>query len=85
MKAELLEHQDTEWIRTVRIVWENKSYKIRILWSEFDGYQILSGLRRADLYGWEDLPESLQTTYLDMYTFITNLEYWQQLKETVNV
>jgi len=85
MKAELLKHTDSEWIRTVRIVWENKSYKIRILWSEFDGYQILSGLRRADLYGWEDLPESLQTTYLDAYTFITNLEYWQPLKETVNV
>jgi len=85
MKAELLEHTDTEWIRTVRIIHDNKSYKVRILWSEFDGYQMLPGVYKSDLYGWLDLPETLRIQYDNVYEFISDLEYWQPLKETVNV
>jgi len=85
MKAELLEHTDTEWVRTVRIVYDNKSYKVRILWSEFDGYQMLPGVYKSDLYGWRDLPKTLRIQYDNVYEFISDLEYWQPLKETVNV
>lgn len=51
----LLEHEDTEWVRRIVFNLNGKDYKVSLIWSQWDGYEIHS-LDNNDLYG--DLEEA---------------------------
>ena len=38
----LLEHEDTEWVRRIMFNLNGKDYKVALIWSQWDGYQIHS-------------------------------------------
>ena len=51
MKVSLIDHNDTEWERTIAITYEGKSYLVKVSWQQDQGY---------DMVGFDKLPESLR-------------------------
>jgi hypothetical protein len=55
MKINLIDHNDTAWVRDVEITYKGKTYLIKFGWEENYGYEIRQG--------WSDLPKSLRDKY----------------------
>ena len=41
LTAELIEHEDTAWVRTVEVTINNTKYIVKFEWVENEGYEIL--------------------------------------------
>ncbi len=66
MNINLINHNDTAWVRDVEITYEGKTYLIKFGWEENYGYEIRQG--------WSDLPESLRNQYESQYDFVSELD-----------
>ena len=66
MEIELLEHNDTEWVREIRITYNKEKYLIKMSWSQFEGYEMIEG--------WDELPTSLRKKYENKYDFMGELD-----------
>jgi hypothetical protein len=64
--AVLLDSEDTEWVRKIIFNLNGKDYKVSLVWSQWNGYEIHS-LDENDLYGdleelgleWSDIAREL--------------------------
>lgn len=54
MEITLVDHNDTEWERTIAITYEGKSYLVKVSWQHDQGYE---------MEGFDKLPESLRNEY----------------------
>ena len=66
MEIELLEHNDTEWVREIRITYNKEKYLVKMSWSQFEGYEMIEG--------WDELPTSLRKKYENKYDFMGELD-----------
>ena len=66
MEIELLEHNDTEWVREIRITYNKEKYLVKMRWSQFEGYEMIEG--------WDELPTSLRKKYENKYDFMGELD-----------
>jgi hypothetical protein len=66
MNINLINHNDTAWVRDVEITYEGKTYLIKFGWEENYGYEIRQG--------WSDLPESLRNQYESQYDLASELD-----------
>jgi hypothetical protein len=65
MNINLIDHNDTEWERTIAITYQGKSYLINLSWSMYNGYEIK---------GFDKLPESLRNQYESKYDLASELD-----------
>ena len=59
MKVELLEKEITEWVKTIEIKRDGKSYRVDLRWDTHNGYEILfwQNSRVIDTPEWANVPE----------------------------
>jgi hypothetical protein len=65
MKVSLIDHNDTEWERTIAITYEGKSYLVKVSWQQDQGYE---------MEGFDKLPESLRNEYETKYDLASELD-----------
>ncbi len=65
MNINLIDHNDTEWERTIAITYQGNSYLINLSWSMYNGYEIK---------GFDKLPESLRNQYESKYDLASELD-----------
>ena len=65
MNINLIDHNDTEWERTIAITYQGKSYLINLSWARDNGYE---------MKGFDKLPESLRNQYEDEYDLASELD-----------
>ena len=65
MKVSLIDHNDTEWERTIAITYEGKSYLVKVSWQHDQGYE---------MEGFDKLPESLRNEYETKYDLASELD-----------
>jgi hypothetical protein len=65
MKVNLIDHNDTEWERTIAITYQGESYLINLSWARDNGYEIK---------GFDKLPESLRDEYENEHDLASELD-----------
>jgi len=65
MKVSLIDHNDTEWERTIAITYEGKSYLVKVFYQHDQGYE---------MEGFDKLPESLRNEYETEYDLASQLD-----------
>ena len=65
MNINLIDHNDTEWERTIAITYQGNSYLINLSWSMYNGYEIK---------GFDKLPDSLRNQYESQYDLASELD-----------
>jgi hypothetical protein len=65
MNINLIEHNDTEWERTIAITYQGESYLINLSWARNNGYE---------MKGFDKLPESLRNEYESQYDLASELD-----------
>jgi hypothetical protein len=65
MNINLIEHNDTEWERTIAITYQGESYLINLSWARDNGYE---------MKGFDKLPESLRNEYESQYDLASELD-----------
>ena len=65
MNINLIEHNDTEWERTIAITYQGESYLINLSWARDNGYE---------MKGFDKLPESLRNQYESQYDLASELD-----------
>jgi hypothetical protein len=66
MNIELIEHDDTAWVRKVDIIHEGRRYRVLISWAMGEGYELLEG--------WEELPEAIRQQYDNRDDLVSELD-----------
>ena len=60
MKVKLLEKEITEWVKTIEIKRDGKSYRVDLRWDTHNGYEIIGfwrGLTVIPIPEWANVPE----------------------------
>jgi hypothetical protein len=65
MNINLINHNDTEWERTIAITYQGKNYLINLSWARDNGYE---------MKGFDKLPESLRNEYESQYDLASELD-----------
>lgn len=66
MNVDLIDHDDTAWVRKVDIIHDNKRYRVIISWTMGEGYELLDG--------WERLPEAIRQQYENKDDLVSELD-----------